>query len=417
MFMPDGNIYIMSIWGMPSGTTNPIGYNGCAFYIQKAVLDHYGRAPKTVDEYFEFINGYKEEFPEIDGVPTIGYAAQMNDWRVWSLMHPSKFLQGYGNWGDVGVADLATDTAMDPYPEPYYRTYIEKLNEEYLKGTLPGEFFTYDHDQFLATIASGAVLGMFDQEWNFGSAQDVLRQEGRHERTYIPLGLTYDESIKGHYIDQGMFDLNNGFGISANSDHAERIMKLCNYLMQEDVQRWLSWGIEGEHYNVENGRFVRPDEQRDLQIDPQWVRDNMGRWYRDLWPKIDGTFTDGNATGPGTQNEEAWDSLPEYDQNLFTKLGIENRIAYLGDPVQIKPYYPFYSKKTFNNDGSAADLGWVNQAEYMKVSLVKLVTAEEGAFDGLYDEYLEGLAEIDMTATMEQLQKDIEYYLSIAENF
>jgi putative aldouronate transport system substrate-binding protein len=194
-------------------------------------------------------------------------------------------------------------------------------------------------------------------------------------------------------------------------------MRLCNYVIQEDVQRWLSWGIEGEHYYVENGRFIREDEDRAEQTDPQWVRDNMGRWYRDLWPKVDGTFTDGNATGPGGQNEEAWDSLPEYDQNLFTKLGIENRIAYLGDPVQIKAYYPFYSKKTFNNDGSAADLGWVNQAEYMKVSLVQLVTAAEGEFDGLYEEYLAGLAEIDMTATMTQLQADIEYYLSIAEDF
>jgi hypothetical protein len=53
----------------------------------------------------------------------------------------------------------------------------------------------------------------------------------------------------------------------------------------------------------------------------------------------------------------------------------------------------------------------------MKVSLVRLVTAAEGEFDGLYQEYLEGLAEIDVTATFDQLQKDIEYYLSIAEGF
>ena len=416
MFVADGNKYIMSCWGMPSGEPNPISYNGCAFYLQKAVLDYYGRAPKTVDEYFEFIRGYKEAFPTIDGAPTIGFEAEMADWRVWSVLHPSKFLQGYGNWGDVGVADIVNNVAIDPYPEPFYRTYLELLNQEFLQGTILAETFTRDHDQFLATLSTGAVLGLFDQEWNFNNAQNLLLQEGKYERTYVPIGLTYDESIKPHYIDKGNFEANNGFGISVNSPHAERIMKLVNYVIQEDVQRWLSWGIEGEHYYVENGRYIRFDEQRSLQVDPQWVRDNMGRWYRDLWPKVDGTFTNGNATGPATQNEEAWDSLTDYDKALFTKLGIVNRIAFLGDPVVVPAYYPFWAKRSFAGDGSPADLGWERQAEYMKTSLPRLVTAPAGEFDALYAQFLGGLAKIDVKPTFDQLQADIDYWMSISIN-
>lgn len=415
MFKPDGNKYIMSIWGMPTGDPNPITYNGCAFYIQKAVLDHFGRAPETLDEYFDFIREYKELNPTIDGVPTIGFEAQMNDWRVWSLLHPSKFLQGYGNWGDFGVADVETNTLIDPYSEDYYRIYPEKLNDEFLKGTILAETFTRDHDGYLATIASGAVLGIFDQEWNFQNAQDVLKQEGRYERTYIPLGLTFDSSITPAYIDADNFEPHNGFGITVDSPHAERIMKLVNYIMQEDVQRWLSWGAEGEHYYVENGRMMRTEEQRLAQQDPQWVRDNMGRWYRDLWPKIDGTFSDGNATSPDRQNEEAWENLTEYDKELFSKLGIESRIDYLGDAWSVPAYYPFWAKRSFAGDGSAADLGWERQREYLVNNLPKLIVTPAGEFDAAYAEFQSGLSKIDISATMTQLQQDIDDILAIAD--
>jgi putative aldouronate transport system substrate-binding protein len=415
MFTSDGNKYIMSTWGVSSGTVNPITYNGCAFYIQKAVLDYYGRAPADINEYFEFIRGYKEAFPDINGVTTIGYEAEMADWRTWSLVHPSKFLNGYGNWGDAGVADMVNNVAFDPYIEPWYKDYIKKLNEEYHLGTILAETFTRDHDQFLATIASGAVLGMFDQEWNFNNAQDLLKQEGRFDRTYIPLGLTANSSIKPHYIDNEDFTANNGFGISAKSKYAERIMKLCNYVIQEDVQTWLSWGIEGEHYYVENGRYLRPDEQRALQTDPQWVRDNMGRWYRDLWPKVDGTFTNGNATGPATQNEESFASLTDYDKNLYNKLGIKSRIAFLGAPVDVPPYYPFWGKRTFNGDGSEADLLWNRSVEIVREALPLLVIAPADQFDAQWDAFQENYKKLDTKPLFDALNADINRWMSMGK--
>ena len=65
----DGNIYAAEIYATPTGVHNINEYNGSAFWMQKDVLDHFGRAPATLDEYFDFIREYKEIYPTIDGVP------------------------------------------------------------------------------------------------------------------------------------------------------------------------------------------------------------------------------------------------------------------------------------------------------------------------------------------------------------
>ena len=36
------------------------------------------------------------------------------------------------------------------------------------------EAFAQNYDQYLAKIASGRVLGMFDQRWNFRQGEDSL---------------------------------------------------------------------------------------------------------------------------------------------------------------------------------------------------------------------------------------------------
>jgi putative aldouronate transport system substrate-binding protein len=315
------------------------------------------------------------------------------------------------------MPDLVNNRALDPYAEDWYYDYVRLLNQEFHKGTILSETFTRDHDQYVATLASGAVLGVFDQEWNFGAARDLLLQEGRIERTFLPIALTWDESIAPHYIDNLSFTANNGFGISVNSRHAERIMKLVDYIIQEDVQKWLSWGIEGEHYSVRNGRYIRSFEQRRRQTDdPQWVRDNMGRWYRDMFPKIDGSFPNGNATGPGGQDEEAWATLPDYDRDLFTKLGISSRIGLMGAPVDVPVWYPFWGKRSFTEgDGTAASIAWENQRWFMIENQPQLVIAPQGQFESRLRTFRDNLARVDVQPALDQLNIDIQNILRMAE--
>ena len=57
--------------------------------------------------------------------------------------------------------------------------YYQKLNEMNALGLVDKETFTQNYDQYMAKISSGAVLGMFDQHWNFQDAENSLITQDR----------------------------------------------------------------------------------------------------------------------------------------------------------------------------------------------------------------------------------------------
>jgi putative aldouronate transport system substrate-binding protein len=142
----------------------------------------------------------------------------------------------------------------------------------------------------------------------------------------------------------------------------------------------------------------------------------MGREYRNWFPKIDGSFSCGNATGPGEQDEEAWASLTDYDRELFTKLGISSRIGFMGAATDVPPYYPYWAMRAslFANTGSPADLAWNRQGEFMSNNLPNLVVAPRGQWDNRLRSFRADLARIDMTPTIETMNAEIRRIMSLA---
>ena len=114
-------------------------------------------------------------------------------------------------------------------------------------------------------------------------------------------------AIRSYYEDRPALNLNNGFGISVNAgeDKAIKIIKLLDTLIQEDWQRILTWGIEGEDYYVnEQGRYMMTEEQRHNVKDETWILGNKAKMLFKVMPKMEGYFADGNATDAAAQPEE-----------------------------------------------------------------------------------------------------------------
>ena len=402
MFYGRPDLYVAEIFGTPVGTQYVNEHWGTAFWLQKAVLEHFERAPANLDEYFDFIRGYMEAYPTIDGVPTIGFEILTDGWRRFCIDNPPMFMAGYGNWGPAAVDQFNFDDVTGVstrWRNDWNKAYYKKLNDEYHLGTISRETLTRSFDDYLATLASGAVLGMSDQLWNFNSGLDPLRAEGRWERTYLPLDFT-NPGVTPNYLDAREFTGNNGIIVNRNISDPVRLIQYWDYLIQEDVQRFLSWGIEGEHWFYNDaGRIERPQDQRELQRETRWKDDNMGEFLYNAMPKMQGSFADGNATVPGEQPEEYLAGLTEYDQELFGKLGIKNQTGLMsGGVATVWPvYYPFWSMSY--EAGSPAELADQRITDVNTRYLSALVVAPADGFDALWDEYqtaLEGTGEQDL---------------------
>ena len=408
----DGRIYTAEIYGTPVGTQTIMQDDKSAFWIQKDVLDHFGRIPADIDEYFDFIREYKELNPRIDGRTTIGFSIENNAGRNFGVVDPGYYLAGNADWGGaINTDGNLLNAAISPaerWTADFNKSWWKKLNEEFHMGTFTSRTFNLTHDDYLAQIATGAVLGMFDKGWNIHSAEQLLIEEGRYERTYLPLALTYP-GVEPNYLDAIAFTGSNGINISAEISDPVRAIQYLDWIIDESVQRFLSWGIEGEHYYYDdNGRIARTQEQRELQRDKRWTYDNLGRMLLEMMPKKQGTYlTDGNPTGPDQSPEEYFAELTGYDRDLFEKLGIYTMTGFWGEPKQRPVYYPYRNMQP-EEDTDAQNAARQIENVLRGRTIVNMITGREDAFETRWEAYIEAINAIDQNPIMDFFTEEAE---------
>lgn len=402
----DGHIYYLPNYGAYNGEVSDTYYSGPAFWIQKAILKEFNYpTPKTLDEYFDLIAKYKEKYPTIDGTPTIGFEILNYDWKNWGLLNAPQHLIGHPNDGGVVVKDGVGEIFAD---KDYAKDYYKKLNEINDKGLLDKEAFTQNYDQYMAKLSSGAVLGMFDQHWNFGSAVDSLKTQNKLERTYVGLPLVYDTATKDYYRDRPSLNLNNGFGITVNAKDPVKIIKVLDKLIEEDWQKLMTWGVEGEDYFVnDQGRFMKTQEQRDHAADATWKLANKADAFYATAPKIEGYFSDGNATAASNQPEEYQASLKPYDKEILDAYGFNSFVDFFSAPPENPVYYPAWSVDLV--EGSPAKIASTKLNETSTKYLPKAILANPAQFESTWSEYVAEIQKLDIKAYEERINEVLKW--------
>ncbi|AGC67674.1 extracellular solute-binding protein family 1 [Thermoclostridium stercorarium subsp. stercorarium DSM 8532] len=368
-------------------------YGASGFWIQKHVLEELGYPSlenMTLERYFQMIEEYMKKYPTIDGMPTIGFELLCAPGREWVLTNPPQYLAGHPNNGGVVVDEnnVATIFADKEIAKRYYKF----LNQMNAKGLIDKESFTQTNDQYLAKLATGRVLGMYDQRWAFGQAYDSLVAEGKYERTWVPTMPVY-EGCTPYYADREVMNINQGYGISVSCKNPDIVVSFLNTMMSEEWQKLFNWGIEGEDYYVdENGRFYRTPEQREQQNDLVWRNKNKLEALYDNMPKIQGTYSDGNADSPGNQPEEFFDSLSDYDKNFLTSYGKKTWREFLNQPPENPIYYPCWNI-TLPEDAQVVSQQLTDLAlQY----LPKIIMADPSEFETLWAQYVSEINKVDV---------------------
>lgn len=400
-------ILLLDNFGRYYGDWIPTYQNGPGFFLQKDVLADAGYPnPKTLDEYFSLIENYVKKYPTIDGQPTLGFEVLSYDWRSFCLRNPAQHLIGHPNDGDV-VVDKTTFVAELYQDKDYAKRYYKKLNELYHKGIISAETFTQNYDGYLAKIATGRVLGMFDQYWNFQDGEKPLKQEEKFNRTYIALDITY-EGYTGWYLEAPTFTGGNGMGLTTACKDPERALQYIDMLLTEDMQKLLQWGIEGVNYHVDdNGLFYRTEEQRTQSRDQTWILNNMADELWDQFPKIQGIFSDGNWCNPNEQPGEVLAEQSKYDQEFLGKYGFKLPTEFLSPPPAPNPpdYYPVWAYTI--EDGSDAKNALNKIQELGNTYLPRIITEDADKFDAAWDAYVAELHKSNYQAFLDEVNRQI----------
>ena len=369
--------------------------NQGAFWIQRRVLE-WANFPKikTVDQYFQLIEDFVNAHPDED---LIGFITLTDGWRFFATTNVPNHLAGYPNDGEVMV-DMNTYEAKIYAGTEWDKRWWKKLNELNAKGLFYKASFTDNYDQYIANLTSHRVLGFFDYGWQVGNATVVLNDAARADPSqdgyrYFPLPVVFDENIKDQYLDPIGFVANRGLGITVNAKDPERIIAFIDYMLEEETQKLLKWGVEGETYLVDNnGRMYRTKEMIDKM--DQKFREDYGLTVFDWdWPHwgSNSTFSDGNAVSPDYQPEVFQESLTDADKRFLSAYGVKTYAELFSDPDP-RPWFPAWGIPR----DSERELFEALKADVQREYLPKLVLSKPEDFENIWNQYVAALNRLDI---------------------
>lgn len=397
----DESIYILP--------TSPIDHTywepGNGFMLQHEVVKELGYPDiRTVKDFEDAIRAYMEENPTIDGQPTLGLSLLADDWRIMiSTTNPAFYATGAPDDGEFYI-DPDTYEATMHYRRAEEKEYFRWLNHMNDSGLLDPESFVQKYDQYLEKISSGRVLGLIDADWQVDDAERALREAGKHERMYGMYPVTLTEEYKHpNFQDTGYLG-GWGIGISIDNEDPVKAIQFLDYLVSEEGQILQNWGLEGEHYEIVDGkRVIPPEEMEERNNNANYVKETGIGVLKGFAPAYgDGVEDSTGQTFTIANTEQIIDSYTEVEKEVLSNYGVEmwKDLYPQEDEFPVKPWGAAYNIPV----DSTSDLNVIMQRclDIVKRKVPEAILAAPEEFDQIWDEFM---AELE-GAGVEEAEKE-----------
>jgi len=392
----DDSIYVLPLDGVGQTYFDA----GGGFQIQHQVLEELGYPEiKTVKDYENAIKTYLEKNPTTeDGQPRIGLSLNGGEWQILiSVTNPAFYATGAPDDGEFYVNQDTYEVIMH-YQRPEEREYFRWLNHMNDIGLLDKESFVQKYDQYKSKIASGRVLGIIDQDWDYAEAENALKAEGKFEQTYANFPVTLDESYQDASFMGTGYLASYGIGITVDAKDPVRIIKFLDYLASEEGQILVNWGIEGQHYTVEDGKRVIIPEVLDMKVNDNNTfkkQTGIGNYF------MSARYGDGVLDSTGNYFTT---NFPDQIVAQYSEADKKTLAAY-GKTVY-KDFWPaddafkeraYGAGWTINFDtASDANVIFQKSQDIMKKYIPQAILADPADFDKVYDEFMAELDKINV---------------------
>ncbi|ANY70111.1 ABC transporter substrate-binding protein [Paenibacillus sp. BIHB 4019] len=376
------------------------------FEIQHQALEELGYPEiKTVKDYENAIKSYIEKNPTTeDGQKRIGLSLNGGEWQILiSVTNPAFYATGLPDNGEFAIDEKTFETKLH-YQREEEREYFRWLNHMNDIGLLDKESFVQKYDQYKAKIATGRVVGIIDQKWDYVQAENSLKAEGKFGATYARFPVTLDENYQDHSYQGTGYMAGHGIAITKSAKDPVRLIKFLDYLASEEGQILVNWGIEGKHYEVVDGKRVFKQEIQDLKT-------NDGNKFKKTTGienyMISARYGDGVKDSTGNYFTT---KFPEQFKAEYSEADKKTLAAYKVEMYKefwpaddAFPERPYGAAWNLNFEtGSEADVIFQKTQDIMKKRVPEAILAKPENFDKIWDDFMADLDKAGASKLNEQ---------------
>lgn len=354
------------------------------------------KIPESLEELETMIKDYIAENPTTeDGLDKIGITLSTSDWHwLITLGNPAGFIaDGAPDNGQWIVTD--DNKGVYKFTSENERQYFKWLCRMYNEGILDPEFATQTHEDYIAKIASGRVVCLFDKDWDYQDGEKVLKADGKYGLTYcgLPTGMTPD--IKCPSLMYQGLTTGTGVGITTSCKDPVAAIKFIDFLCSDEGQVLNKWGIEGVNYFIddEGHRYRTEEEIKYSQEDADYSKKTGVGFHNYPFPSYgDGILDPTGSTYTTTSKDAVISEYNEEEKAACEAWGVELLVDVFPQPDEFEtpaysPLWAYAMPLEFSEIVDKLD-------EVSWSALIKCVTGTEAEFDANYDAMI---AELEAT--------------------
>ena len=215
--------------------------------------------PFTQSEYKEILQKFKELHPEIDGKTSIPLSVVSSSDGAFGGLKGMFGLKTYYEPGNGTLQYWARD--------PQYLNSMLFMNDLYTEGLLDKEWVTNKEEQWQQKMSSGYVFSSFGAYWDTDGINTTLAATAGEDAQFYCYKVVADDLSKEQTTYSGRSSLGwDAIGITNNCKNVDAALRVMDYLASEEGQYLLLWGVEGEHWTMENGQHVPNQEIFDALV-------------------------------------------------------------------------------------------------------------------------------------------------------
>lgn len=244
---PEGDI-----WGFAFILGDRILRAGYSMFVRDDWCEELGlELPETVDEYYEMLKAFKEkkgvEIPLCVDTGTLG-----------SMLNKGSITSPFG----LPTADIYLDNGQVTvgYAQQEFKGVLEWLNKLYAEGLLDPNFATVDTETVQANLLTGKAGASAGA---CGSVLGTLLQTASDDEDFSLAGITNLVANKGDvpmYSQCNTTVVGGGIGvITSSAKDPAKIARFFNYGYTDAGHLLYNYGIEGESYEMVDGKPVYTD--------------------------------------------------------------------------------------------------------------------------------------------------------------